>query len=87
MSLIPSIFGQRNNVLDPFSLDIWDPFHGFFPSSLNSNTTSPSSIFNPNNSATSAFLNAIGKRVKMPMFSRAISLVSRKRSCRWIRRW
>ncbi|KAI3470805.1 hypothetical protein Pfo_027468 [Paulownia fortunei] len=26
MSLIPSIFGRRSNVLDPFSLDIWNPF-------------------------------------------------------------
>ncbi|KAG8379209.1 hypothetical protein BUALT_Bualt07G0064800 [Buddleja alternifolia] len=30
MSLIPSFFGnRRSNVLDPFSLDIWDPFEGF----------------------------------------------------------
>ncbi|KAL5983458.1 hypothetical protein ACLOJK_017544 [Asimina triloba] len=21
--------GRRNNVFDPFSLDVWDPFHGF----------------------------------------------------------
>ena len=26
MSLIPHIFGQRSNVFDPFSLDVWDPF-------------------------------------------------------------
>ncbi|KAL8051185.1 hypothetical protein ABFX02_06G129300 [Erythranthe guttata] len=26
MSLIPSIFGRRSNVLDPLSLDVWDPF-------------------------------------------------------------
>ncbi|KAJ8631835.1 hypothetical protein MRB53_025158 [Persea americana] len=25
MSIIPSFFGNRTNVLDPFSLDIWDP--------------------------------------------------------------
>ncbi|KAM7510365.1 hypothetical protein LguiB_009240 [Lonicera macranthoides] len=30
MALIPSFFGgQRSNVFDPFSLDIWDPFQGF----------------------------------------------------------
>ena len=26
MALIPRIFGQRSNVFDPFSLDVWDPF-------------------------------------------------------------
>ncbi|KAK4420104.1 class I heat shock protein [Sesamum alatum] len=25
MSLIPSVFGRRSSVLDPFSLDLWDP--------------------------------------------------------------
>jgi len=36
MSLIPSFFGgRRSNVLDPFSLDVWDPFKDFqFPSSV-----------------------------------------------------
>ncbi|RDX65857.1 17.3 kDa class I heat shock protein, partial [Mucuna pruriens] len=36
MSLIPSFFGgRRSNVLDPFSLDVWDPFKDFpFPNSL-----------------------------------------------------
>ncbi|XP_044504817.1 18.5 kDa class I heat shock protein-like [Mangifera indica] len=30
MSLIPSLFGnQRNNVFDPFSLDVWDPCKDF----------------------------------------------------------
>ncbi|KAM7507075.1 hypothetical protein LguiA_017528 [Lonicera macranthoides] len=30
MALIPSFFGgQRSNVFDPFSLDLWDPFQGF----------------------------------------------------------
>ncbi|XP_020268808.1 17.3 kDa class I heat shock protein-like [Asparagus officinalis] len=29
MALIPQIFGQRSNVFDPFSLDIWDPFQGW----------------------------------------------------------
>ncbi|KAL2523273.1 17.6 kDa class I heat shock protein 3 [Forsythia ovata] len=26
MSMIPSVFGQRSNVFDPFSLDLWEPF-------------------------------------------------------------
>ncbi|KAK4416735.1 class I heat shock protein [Sesamum alatum] len=26
MSLIPSVFGRRSSVVDPFSLDLWDPF-------------------------------------------------------------
>lgn len=35
MSLIPSHFGgRRTNVFDPVSLDIWDPFDGFFNSAL-----------------------------------------------------
>ena len=35
MSLIPSLFGgRRTNVFDPVSLDIWDPFDGFFKSAL-----------------------------------------------------
>ena len=29
MSLIPSFFGRRSNVFDPFSLDVWDPFEGW----------------------------------------------------------
>ncbi|GMH26814.1 hypothetical protein Nepgr_028657 [Nepenthes gracilis] len=29
MSLIPSFFGGRSNVFDPFSLDVWDPFQGW----------------------------------------------------------
>ncbi|KAK1364953.1 Small heat shock protein HSP [Heracleum sosnowskyi] len=34
MSLIPSFFGgRRSNVFDPFSLEIFDPFHDF-PSAL-----------------------------------------------------
>ncbi|PSR93161.1 Alpha crystallin/Hsp20 domain protein [Actinidia chinensis var. chinensis] len=29
MAMIPSFFGgQRSNVFDPFSLDVWDPFQG-----------------------------------------------------------
>lgn len=28
MSIIPSFFGSRTNIFDPFSLDIWDPFYG-----------------------------------------------------------
>ncbi|RDX83862.1 17.5 kDa class I heat shock protein, partial [Mucuna pruriens] len=36
MSLTPSFFsGRRSNVLDPLSLDVWDPFKDFhFPTSL-----------------------------------------------------
>ncbi|KAL2548185.1 17.6 kDa class I heat shock protein 2 [Forsythia ovata] len=26
MFLIPSVFGQRSNVFDPFSLNLWEPF-------------------------------------------------------------
>uniref|UniRef100_A0A0D6QUF6 SHSP domain-containing protein n=1 Tax=Araucaria cunninghamii TaxID=56994 RepID=A0A0D6QUF6_ARACU len=29
MSLIPSFFGRRSSVFDPFSLDVWDPFEAF----------------------------------------------------------
>ncbi|RDX95997.1 17.3 kDa class I heat shock protein, partial [Mucuna pruriens] len=36
MSLIPSFLGtgRRTNILDPFSLDVWDPFEGFARSEL-----------------------------------------------------
>ncbi|GAB2274354.1 hypothetical protein Dimus_009118 [Dionaea muscipula] len=41
MSLIPSIFGgRRTNVFDPVSLDIWDPFEGFFASPVLANVPS-----------------------------------------------
>ncbi|KAL2344088.1 hypothetical protein Fmac_005373 [Flemingia macrophylla] len=41
MSLIPSFFGnRRSNVLDPFSLDVWDPFKDFpFPNSLSADNS------------------------------------------------
>ncbi|XP_057477054.1 17.5 kDa class I heat shock protein-like [Actinidia eriantha] len=29
MSMIPSNFGRRSNVYDPFSRDMWDPMEGF----------------------------------------------------------
>ena len=33
MALIPSFFGgRRGSAFDPFSLDVWDPFGDFFPS-------------------------------------------------------
>ncbi|CAA6656771.1 unnamed protein product [Spirodela intermedia] len=32
MSIIPSFFGRRSNVFDPFSLDVWDPFFDTFRS-------------------------------------------------------
>ncbi|KAI9194190.1 hypothetical protein LWI28_003848 [Acer negundo] len=52
MSLIPSFFGgRRTNVFDPFSLDIWDPFDGFFNTSAVANV--PASA-----QETSAFANA-----------------------------
>ena len=43
MSLIPSFFGsRRTNILDPFSLEIWDPFKDFpfSPESQSSGETS-----------------------------------------------
>ncbi|XP_077236003.1 18.5 kDa class I heat shock protein-like [Tasmannia lanceolata] len=49
MSIIPSFFGRRTNVFDPFSLDIWDPFQGF-----PFNRTAPHSEFSRE---TSAFAN------------------------------
>ncbi|MBA0688985.1 hypothetical protein Goari_006737 [Gossypium aridum] len=48
--MIPSLFGNRrgSSILDPFSLDLWDPFKDFsFPSSLTTR-----------NSENSAFVNA-----------------------------
>ncbi|XXG61741.1 hypothetical protein AAC387_Pa05g0277 [Persea americana] len=51
MSLIPSFFGRRSNVFDPFSLDIWDPFQGF---PFNSSALTSSKLGNE----TSAFANA-----------------------------
>ena len=49
MSLIPSFFGgQRSNVFDPFSVDIWDPFKDF-PFSSSSSLSVPRE--------TSAFVN------------------------------
>ncbi|KAI9194186.1 hypothetical protein LWI28_003828 [Acer negundo] len=52
MSLIPSFFGgRRTNVFDPLSLDIWDPFDGFFNTSAVANV--PASA-----QETSAFVNA-----------------------------
>ncbi|XXG61730.1 hypothetical protein AAC387_Pa05g0267 [Persea americana] len=51
MSLIPRIFGQRTNVFDPFSLDIWDPFQDF---PFNNNALASSNL----GMETSAFANA-----------------------------
>ncbi|KAL2899011.1 17.3 kDa class I heat shock protein [Bienertia sinuspersici] len=48
MSLIPTFFGRRSNIFDPFSLDVFDPFNDFFPTI----TTMPSA------QETSAFANA-----------------------------
>ncbi|GKV08138.1 hypothetical protein SLEP1_g19814 [Rubroshorea leprosula] len=45
MSLIPSIFGgRRTNVFNPFSLDAWEPFDGFFTSTV---ANVPSSVHLP----------------------------------------
>ncbi|KAK3409920.1 18.1 kDa class I heat shock protein [Eucalyptus grandis] len=46
MSLIPSWFGgRRSSVLDPFSLDLWDPFKDFhFPSSSLSDSNFPQAL-------------------------------------------
>ncbi|KAL3530739.1 hypothetical protein ACH5RR_010061 [Cinchona calisaya] len=53
MSLIPSFFGGRKtNVFDPLSLEIWDPFDGFFTTPL---PTCPSSS---SSREISAFANA-----------------------------
>ncbi|XP_068636123.1 18.1 kDa class I heat shock protein-like [Aristolochia californica] len=43
MSLIPSFFGGRTNVFDPFSRDVWDPLQGF---PFNTLATSGSSLSN-----------------------------------------
>ncbi|CAN8247401.1 unnamed protein product [Cochlearia groenlandica] len=42
MSMIPSFFGnnRRNNMFDPFSLDVWDPFKDMMPSSSSSSSIS-----------------------------------------------
>ncbi|XP_058758151.1 18.2 kDa class I heat shock protein-like [Vicia villosa] len=46
MSLIPSFFGgRRSNVLDPFSLDVWDPFKDFPISNSLSNSFADNSAF------------------------------------------
>ncbi|KAF9596828.1 hypothetical protein IFM89_013876 [Coptis chinensis] len=45
MSIIPSFFGRRSNVFDPFSLDIFDPFEGFPLTNPNSNNRSLSQNF------------------------------------------
>ncbi|XP_043691490.1 18.1 kDa class I heat shock protein-like [Telopea speciosissima] len=52
MSLIPSFFGGRRTISDPFSMDIWDPFNNFpFSTSL----SIPRSQFS---NETAAFANA-----------------------------
>nr|ABF61869.1 chaperone [Agave tequilana] len=54
MALIPQIFGQRTNVFDPFSLDIWDPFQGWpFDRSITGQSRPSDAL-----SETSAFANA-----------------------------
>ncbi|XP_031482914.1 17.8 kDa class I heat shock protein-like [Nymphaea colorata] len=53
MALIPSFFGRRSNVFDPFSLDIWNPFEGF-PFSTRGALSEPRSS---SGSEVSAFVN------------------------------
>ncbi|KAF5190274.1 17.5 kDa class I heat shock protein [Thalictrum thalictroides] len=49
MSIIPSFFGgNRSNVFDPFSLDVWDPFQGF---PFNTSSSSNNSLFANSSSA------------------------------------
>ncbi|XP_068644097.1 18.1 kDa class I heat shock protein-like [Aristolochia californica] len=43
MSLIPSFFGQRTDVFDPSSFDVWEPFQSF---PFNTLATSGSSLSN-----------------------------------------
>ncbi|TKY46399.1 18.5 kDa class I heat shock protein [Spatholobus suberectus] len=47
MSLIPSFFGgSRSNLLDPFTLDVWDPFKDFpFSNSLATSFSGENSAF------------------------------------------
>ncbi|KAJ4974018.1 hypothetical protein NE237_007192 [Protea cynaroides] len=52
MSLIPSFFGGRRTIFDPFSMDIWDPFHEF---PLSTSLSVPRSQFS---NETAAFANA-----------------------------
>ncbi|XP_021720876.1 16.9 kDa class I heat shock protein 3-like [Chenopodium quinoa] len=44
MSLIPSFFGQRTNVFDPFS-DVFDPLDGFFSTVANVPSAQDTSAF------------------------------------------
>ncbi|KAK8582429.1 hypothetical protein V6N13_069207 [Hibiscus sabdariffa] len=49
MAMIPSFLGNRrsSSILDPFSLDVWDPFKDFpFPSSLARQTSETSAFVN-----------------------------------------
>ncbi|KAL6570405.1 hypothetical protein OROMI_014919 [Orobanche minor] len=39
MLLIPSVFGRRSNILDPFSLDLWDPIRDWPLGSSSSETS------------------------------------------------
>ncbi|KAL5568950.1 hypothetical protein UlMin_025525 [Ulmus minor] len=46
MSMIPSFFGRRPNVFDPFSVEVWDPFQGWplhFPFDQGSSSCLPPS--------------------------------------------
>ncbi|XP_073110325.1 17.6 kDa class I heat shock protein [Elaeis guineensis] len=43
MSVISRVFGRPSNIFDPYSLDVWDPFHGFSLDTLAN--SSPNSTF------------------------------------------
>ncbi|KAK5830602.1 17.3 kDa class I heat shock protein-like [Gossypium arboreum] len=48
MAMVPSLFGnRRSSVIDPFALDVWDPFKDFpFPSSLTTGSSETSAFVN-----------------------------------------
>ncbi|KAF5178923.1 hypothetical protein FRX31_031493 [Thalictrum thalictroides] len=65
MSVIPTIFGgNRSNVFDPFSLDIWDPFDGF------PLTPTPTTVFQP--------IHAERIKYAKPLHLLALELIGRK---------
>ncbi|XP_019192352.1 PREDICTED: 17.3 kDa class I heat shock protein-like [Ipomoea nil] len=58
MSIIPSFFGRRSNVFDPFSLDVWDPFDGFPIGNFRPLSEQFRSNFPPSSTETSSFAQA-----------------------------
>ncbi|KAL5101929.1 hypothetical protein RYX36_006256 [Vicia faba] len=47
MSIIPRVFdtGRRTNIFDPFSMDLWDPFHDFQLATSATRTTNETTAF------------------------------------------